>query len=124
MRRFLAIAILAMAAAMTVSAKDYKYVTTAKTGYTLSGLKVGDIVEFKVISENVVNKKVTSGSASGAKYIYLRSQNNTATVLDGNKIKITYPQIKDSKGTVKYHIVQDCMNLVAPLGIAHKAHLS
>ena len=92
-------------------AKDYKYVTTAKTGYTLSGLKVGDIVEFKVISENVVNKKVTSGSASGAKYIYLRSQNNKATVLDGNKIKITYPQIKDSKGTVKYHIIQDCVDI-------------
>ena len=92
-------------------AKDYKYVNTHKTNYTLSDIHMGDIIEFKVIPQNVLKKKVLTGSASGIKYVYLRRQTNTTTVLSGDKIKVTYPKINNSKGTVQYHIIRDCVDV-------------
>jgi len=92
-------------------ASKFSYASTKNLSYTIKGLKIGSIVELKIISQNVVNKKTQNGKASGTKYIYMRRQNNTAKVLANNKIQILWPTISDSKGKVNYHIIQDCVDV-------------
>lgn len=92
-------------------ASKFTYANTKSLSYAIKGLKIGSIVELKVISQNVVNKKTQNGKASSTKYIYMRRQNNTAKVLANNKIKVTWSKITDKKGTVNYHIIQDCVDV-------------
>ena len=92
-------------------ASKFTTAATKNLSYTLKGLKAGSIVELKVTAQNVVNKKTQSGKASATKYIYMRSQNHTAKVLANDKIKLSWAKISDNKGTVNYHIVQDCVDV-------------
>lgn len=92
-------------------AAKYTFVKTKKLSHTLEGLKQGSIVEFKVVSQNVVKKTIKNGKPSIVKYVYMKSQDNKATVLKNNKIKVTMPKITSKYGDVKFKIIRDCVDI-------------